>query len=67
MSQKLPVTNFKLKEKISQFNEDFKKSYNEKRDKRHFLEVDVQYPEKLHELHIIMTCHFYQKEWNLEK
>ena len=27
------------------------KSYNEESDKGHFLEVDIQYPEKLHELH----------------
>ena len=32
-------------------NEDFIKSYNEESDERHFLEIDVQYPEKLHELH----------------
>ena len=25
--------------------------YNEKRDEGYFLKVDVQYPEKLHELH----------------
>ena len=27
------------------------KSYNEESDKGHFLEVDFQYPKKLHELH----------------
>ena len=27
------------------------KSYNEESDEGYFLEVDVQYPEKLHELH----------------
>ena len=36
---------------ISQFNKDFIKSYNEERDKGYFLQVDVQYLEKLHELH----------------
>ena len=35
----------------SQFNEDFIKNYNEESDKEYFLEVDVQYLEKLHELH----------------
>ena len=35
----------------SQFNEDFIKSCNEESDDGYFLEVDVQYPEKLHELH----------------
>ena len=35
----------------SQFNEDFIKNYNEECDERYFLEVDVQYTEKLDELH----------------
>ena len=44
MSQKLPVNNFEWIEDTSRFNEDVIKNYN-------FLKVDVQYPEKLHELH----------------
>ena len=51
MSQKLPVNNFEWIEDTFQFNEDFIKSYDEESDEGHFLEVDVQYPEKLHELH----------------
>ena len=51
MSQKLPVNNFEWREDASQFNEDFIKLYNEEIDKGCFLEDDVQYPEKLHELH----------------
>ena len=51
MSQKLPQNNFEWIEDTSQFNEDFIKSYNEESDKGYFLKVDVQYPEKLHELH----------------
>ena len=35
----------------SKFNEDFIKNYNEESDEGYFLEVDVQYLEKLHELH----------------
>ena len=35
----------------SKFNEDFIKNYNEESDEVYFLEVDVQYPEKLHDLH----------------
>ena len=35
----------------SQINEDFVKNYNEEIDERYFLEVDVQYLEKLHEIH----------------
>ena len=49
MLQKLPVNNFEWIEDTSQFNEDFIKSYNEEKDERYFLEVHVQYPEKLHE------------------
>ena len=35
----------------SQFNEHSIKNHNEESDKGYFLEVDVQYLEKLHELH----------------
>ena len=34
-----------------QFNEDFIKSYNKESDEGYFLEVDVHYLEKLHELY----------------
>ena len=51
MSQKLSVNKFKWIEDISQFNENFVKDNDEESDKGYFLEVDVQYPEKLHELH----------------
>ena len=34
----------------SQFNEYFIKNYSEESYEGYFLEVDVQYPEKLHEL-----------------
>ena len=51
MSQKLPVNNFEWIKETSQFNEDFIKNYNEESDEGYFLEVDVQYLEKLHELH----------------
>ena len=51
MVQSLPVNNFKWVEETSQFNEDFIESYNEESDEGYFLEVDIQYTEKLHELH----------------
>ena len=51
MSQMLPVNNIEWMEDTSQFNEDFIKNYNEETDERYFLEVDVQYLEKLHDLH----------------
>ena len=51
MLQKLPANNFEWIKDTSQFNKDFIKNYNEKSDEGYFLEVDVQYLEKLHELH----------------
>ena len=51
MSQKLPVAGFKWVKNTSQFSKDFIENYNEDSDERNFLEVDIQYPEKLHELH----------------
>ena len=48
MFQKLPVNNFKWIEDTSQFNEDFVKNHNEESEKRYFLEVNVQYLEKLY-------------------
>ena len=51
MSQKLPVNKFERIKDISKFNEDFIKNCNEESNERYFLEVDVQYIEKLHELH----------------
>ena len=43
MLQELPVNDFKWVEDISEFNEHLVKSY--------FPKADVQYPEKLHDLH----------------
>ena len=51
MSQKHPVNNFEWIENTSQFDEDFIKNYKEESDKGYFLEVVVQYTEKLHKLH----------------
>ena len=51
MSQNLLVNNFEWIKDTFQFNEDFIKNYNEESDERYFLEVDVQYLEKLQELH----------------
>ena len=51
MSQKLPIDSFKCKKNISKFNEDFIKNYDEDNDKGYILEVDVEYPKNLHDLH----------------
>ena len=42
---------FEWIEDTLQFNEDFIKKCNEESDEGYFLEVDIQYLEKLHELH----------------
>ena len=51
MSGMLPVTGFEWIKYTSQFNEDYIKNYNEESDEGYFLKVDVEYLEKLHELH----------------
>ena len=60
MSQKRPVNGFEWAENISEFYESFMKNYNKENDEGYFLEVDVQYPEKLHDLHNNLP--FYLKE-----
>ena len=55
MSQKLPADGFKWVEKLSKFNEKFMKSYNENSDKEYFLEIDVEYPEKLFSLQVDLS------------
>ena len=51
MSQKLPVNRFRFVEDLSEFNEGFIESYNEKSKEEYFLKVDIQYPEELHKFH----------------
>ena len=51
MSQKLLVNKFEWIENTCQFTDYFIKNYNEESEKGYFLEVDVQYPENLYELH----------------
>ena len=57
MSQKLPVNNFEWIEYTSQLNEDFIKSYDEESDEVYFLQVDLQYLQKLHKLHNDLPFH----------
>ena len=47
MSQKLLANNFEWMEDTSQFNEAFVKICNEESDEGYFLEVDIQYSDKL--------------------
>ena len=65
MSQKLPVKNFEQNENTAQFNEGFIKNYNEESDEKYFLEVDVQYIEKLHDLHNDLP--YLPKRMNIKK
>ena len=65
MSQKLPIKNFKWVTHISKFDERFITSYNEESHKGYFLEVDVQNPENLHNLHIDLP--FLSKRMKIEK
>ena len=51
ISQKPPVNGFEWVEDLSQFKEDFIKTYGENSDKGYFHEVDVDYPKKLFDLH----------------
>ena len=47
-SQKLSVNGLKLVEDLSELDEGFIKRYNEKSQVGYFLEVDLHYPENLH-------------------
>ena len=56
MSQKLPANGFKWVKNLSEcnsihFNESFIRNYDENSDIGYFLEVDIDYPEKLFNLH----------------
>ena len=51
MLQKLPVATFQWTENTYQFRKMFIENRNEKSDEGYLLEDDVQYPEKLHDLH----------------
>ena len=51
ISQKLQVNNFEWLKNTSQFIEDFIKNYNQESDEGYFLGIDLQFLEKLHEVH----------------
>ena len=51
ISQKLPANGFKWVKNLSIFNEIFIRNYDENSVKGYFLEVDVDYPKKLFDLH----------------
>ena len=51
MSRKLPVNSFKWVIKLSKFDERFIKNCDGDSNKRYFLEVYVEYPKQLFNLH----------------
>ena len=61
-SQKLPVNNFVWIKDTSQFNEDFIQNYNEESNEGYFLEVNIQYIAKLHELHNDLLVFIWKNE-----
>ena len=51
MFEPLPVDGFDRIKDLSKIDEDFIKNYNENSDKGYILEVNVEYPKNLHDLH----------------
>ena len=51
MTEKFPVRGFKWMEDISKIDEDFVKVYNKNDNKGYILDVDIDYPSKLQNLH----------------
>ena len=51
MTEKLPVRGFRWMEDISKIDEDFVKDYSKNDNKAYILDVDVDYPSKLQNLH----------------
>ena len=51
MSKKLPINGFKWIKKLSRFDDDFIKNYDKNSSKGNILEIDVEYPKQLFDLH----------------
>ena len=51
ISKKLPMKGFKWFDNIERIDEEFIKEYNEINDTGYVIEVDVDYPQELHDLH----------------
>ena len=51
MTQKLPVNCFKREKKLSKFNSNFIKNYDEVSDTGYILDVDLDYPKNVRDLH----------------
>ena len=55
MTEKLPVKGFRWMDDISKIDDDFVKVYNKNDNKGYILDVDVDYPNKLQNLHSDLT------------
>ena len=51
----MPVDGFKWKTVMSTFDKKFMENYDENSNKGYTLEVDIEYPKNLHDLHIDLT------------
>ena len=65
MSQKLPINGFKWVKKLFKFNEDFIKNYDKNSNMGYILEVDVEYPKNIFNLHKDLS--FLAKRKKIEK
>ena len=51
MSEPLPADGFKWMKYLSKIDEDFIENYDENNDKGYMIEVDVEHPKNMHDLH----------------
>ena len=51
MFQKLPVEDFRWEKNASKFDVEFIKNYDQNSQKVHILEVTIDYPKNLHDVH----------------
>ena len=64
MTEKLPVKGFKWVNDISKIDEDFVKVYNKNDNKGYILDVDVDYPSKLQNLHSDLPFNVWKQALN---
>ena len=65
MSERLPVNGFEWLEDLSKIDEDYIKNYDKDSDKEYILEVDVEYPKNLYDLHSDLP--FLPERMNIDK
>ena len=58
MSQRLPVNGFEWMEQLSEFDERFIRNYDENNDKGYILQVDIEYPKNIFNLHCCLPFLF---------